>query len=59
MKQCNKRKLMKRGFSSKSGRVSRKRGKYFEELLNNSSDLLNTSNIPDAPQDLDDDVKPS
>ena len=27
-------------------------GKYFEELLNNSSDLVDTSNIPEAPQDL-------
>ena len=27
-------------------------GKYFEELLNNSSDLIYTSNIPEAPQDL-------
>ena len=27
-------------------------GKYFEELLNNSSDLVDTSNIAEAPQDL-------
>ena len=27
-------------------------GNYFEELLNNSSDLVDTSNIPEASQDL-------
>ena len=27
-------------------------GKYFEELLNNSSDLVDTSNIPKAQHDL-------
>ena len=26
--------------------------KYFGELLNDSGDLINTSNIPEAPQDL-------
>ena len=27
-------------------------GRYFEELLNNSIDLLDTSNIPETPQGL-------
>ena len=27
-------------------------GRYFEELLNNSIDLVDTSNIPETPQGL-------